>query len=144
MPWSSFRGPVQWVSYDNLWVFYAGSVALILFLYAAKTGVLRHVRSAWAALAVFVVAAAACVPVTWALSPDWNNQHLLRVGIYVGSPVATIAVPCVSFLADLVRRTCGCPGGWLWRVPLELFLAVPAWFVFWGFFELLVLGWVWI
>ena len=69
---------------------------------------------------------------------------MLRVGIYVGSPVATLAVPCVSFVVDLARRSAGRPLGWLWRVPLELILAVPTWFVFWVFFELLVLGWVWI
>jgi hypothetical protein len=133
-----------WVSYDNLWVCYAGSVALILGLYGAKAAVLGHVRSVVVAVAMFAVAVVACVPVTWALSPDWDNRHVLRVGIYVGSPVATLAVPCVSFVVDLARRSAGRPLGWLWRVPLELILAVPTWFVFWVFFELLVLGWVWI
>jgi hypothetical protein len=69
---------------------------------------------------------------------------VLRIGIYAGSPIATLAIPCASFLTVLVRRSAGHQGGWLWRVPLELFLAVPAWFCFWVYFELLVLGWVWI
>ena len=134
----------MWVSYDNLWVGYAGSTGLILFLYGVKAAVLRYLRTALPALAAFGAAVAACVPVTWALSPDWDNRHVLRIGIYVGGPVATLAVPCVSFLADLARRSAGRPGGWLWRVPVELFLAVPAWFFCWVWFEFLVLGWVWI
>ena len=101
----------MWVSYDNLWAFYAGSAVLILVLYAAKAAVLRYLRSATAAVAVFAAAAAAFVPVTWALSPNWDNQHVLRVAICVGSPVATLAVPGVSFLVDLARRSAGHQGG---------------------------------
>jgi hypothetical protein len=133
-----------WVSYDNFWVCCAGSAGLILLLYGVKATVLRYVRPPSAALAMFFAAVVASVPVTWALSPDWDNQHVLRIAIYVGSPVATLAVPCASFLVDLARRSAGHPGGWLWRVPLELFLAVPAWLYLWVFFEFLVLGWVWI
>ncbi len=91
----------------------------------------------------FVTAVALCVPITWLLSPDWDNQHVLRIAIYVGSPVATLTVPCESFLFDLARRSAGLQVNWLWRLPLELFIAVPAWFFVWVFFELF-LGWVWI
>lgn len=134
----------MWVTYDNLWVFWVGSAGLILLLYAVKAAALRYLRTAVVSLSTFSLAVAACVPVTWALDPDWQNQHVLRIAIYIGSPVATLAVPCASFLVDLTRRSAGHPGGWLWRVPLELFLAVPAWFYFWVFFEFLVLGWMWI
>lgn len=134
----------MWVTYDNLWFCYAGSAGLILLLYAVKAAVLRHLRPAAAALVVFTVAVAACVPVTWALSPDWENPHVLRIAVYVGSPVATLAVPCVSFLSDLARDSSDCRGGRPWRMPLELFLAVPGWCCLWLSFEFFVLGWVWI
>lgn len=133
----------MWVSYHNLWVFYAGSAGLILVLYAMKAALLRYTATATAA-AAFAVAVAAAVPVTWALSPDWDNPNVLPVASYVGQPVATLAVPCASFLVDLSRRSAGRPSGWRWRVPLELFIAVPMWGVVWAFAELLVLGWVWI
>ena len=135
----------MWVSYDNLWVCYAGSVGLILFLYVVKAASLRYLRGAPAAGTAFAAAMTLCVPVTWALSPDWDNEHVLRIGIYVGSPIATLAVPSVSFLIDLVRRPAvGQRREWHWRVPLELFIAVPVWVYFWVFCEFLVLGWVWI
>jgi hypothetical protein len=132
------------LSQDNLWVWYIGSAGLVLLLYAVKATLLRYIESVPAAVAAFSVAVAACVPVTWALSTDWNNQHVLRVAFYVGNPVATLAVPCASFLVDLARRSAGHRGGWLWRVPLELLLGVPVWLYTWVFFEFLVLGWVWI
>jgi len=58
--------------------------------------------------------------------------------------VATLTVPIVSFLIDLVRRESGKNGGWYWRVPLELLIAVPLWLYLWVFFEFYILGWVWI
>lgn len=69
---------------------------------------------------------------------------MLRIAIYLGSPIATLTVPCASLVIDLARRSAGWPGGWYWRLPLELLIAVPTWFYFWVFFEFLVLGWVWI
>jgi hypothetical protein len=131
-----------WVSYDNLWVFFAGSAGLILVLYAVKALALRYLRWAGAGLA-FAAAAALCVPVTWAISPDWENRHVLWVAIYVGNPVATLTVPCVSFLIDWAWASTDQPSAWLWRLPLE-WLAVPVWFFFWVYFEFLALGWVWI
>jgi hypothetical protein len=134
----------MWVSYDNLWVFYLGSVGLILLLYAAKWAVLRFVSCAGLAAALFSAVVALCVPATWALSPDWDNEFVLPIGIYVGSPIATLTVPFVSFLIDLLRRSAGSPGDWLWRVPLEVLVGVPAWVYFCVYFAFLVLGWVWI
>jgi hypothetical protein len=133
-----------WVSDDNLWAFFAGSAGLILLLYAVKAAVLRYVRPPTVALLTFFAVVAACVPVTWTLSPDWGNRHVLRIAIYIGDPVGTLAVPCASFLVDLARWSAGQHGGWLWRVPLELFLMVPLWLYVWAFFQFLVLGWVWI
>ena len=134
----------MWVTYDNLWLFYVGSAGLILALYAVKAAVLRYIHSPREAAALFAIAVAACVPVTLSLSPDWNNDHVFRVGIFVGSPVVTLAVPFVSFHFDLMRRSAGRLGKWWWRMPLELLIGVPLWLYFWVFFELMVLGWVWI
>jgi hypothetical protein len=55
-----------------------------------------------------------------------------------------LTVPCVSFIIDLSRRVAVSRRDWFWRVPLELFVAVPVWFYFRVFFEVLFLGWVWI
>jgi hypothetical protein len=133
----------MWVTYDNFWLFYAGTFTLILFLYVMKALLLRPRYSDKEALTIFFLAVALCVPFTWALSPDWKNIHVSRFSNYVGSPIMTFTVPCVSFLIDLARRSAGHHGGWLWRVPLELLIAVPLWFYCWVFMELM-LGWIWI
>lgn len=133
----------RWVDYDNLWLMYVGSAALIVILYAVKALVLALVlRPAWALL-VFGGVIAICTPFTWALSPDWDNEHVYRIAIYVGCPIATFAVPCVSFFFDLAKRQAGQLGHWYWRIPLEV-LVIPLWVHLWVFFEFLVLGWVWI
>jgi hypothetical protein len=133
-----------WVSYDNLWLFYAGSIVLILLLYVVKAVCLQNVRTNAGSLTLFAAVIACCVPVTWALSPDWHNPSVFRIAIYVGSPVATLAVPTVSFIIDIRRRSAGHSENWLRRMPLEWFIAVPAWFFLWIFLEFFVLGWVWI
>jgi hypothetical protein len=135
---------MMWVSYDNLWLFYAGSAALILAVYVLKALILCFVPKVSWASSLFTGVVVACIPITWALSPDWNNRAVYRIGIYVGSPVATLTVPCVSFIIDWSRRVAVSRRDWFWRVPLELFVAVPAWFCFWASFEAFFLGWVWI
>jgi hypothetical protein len=82
---------------------------------------------------------AACT-VSWKiiLSGVAPNAH------YVGNPIATLTVPTVSFVTDLVRRAAGQPGGWYWRVPLEILVGVPLGVYLWVYVEVLVLGWVWI
>jgi hypothetical protein len=134
----------MWVNYDNLWVFYAGSIGVILLLYAVKAGALHYVRTTWLSCVAFGAAAALCIPVTWALSPDWHNGHVARIGIYVGSPVITLVVPCVSFLADLFLGSVDLQDRWRRRVLFEWLVAVPAWFFVWIYFEAFFLGWVWI
>jgi hypothetical protein len=135
----------MWVSYvrENVWVCYLGSIGLILLLYYVKDVVLRRVRGVANARIAFASAAGICVPITWILSPDWDNVHVHRIAILLGSPIYTLVVPYVSFLVDLGRRERGKDGDWHWRIPLEIFIGVPAWFFFWIFLEVVVLGWVW-
>jgi hypothetical protein len=132
------------VTYDNLWVFQLGTALLILALYGAKALVLRYAPHRGYAAVLFAGAVSWCVPVTWVLSPDWDNRHVLRIAILVGSPVATLTVPCVSFVIDLARKLPPRKWEWAWRVPLEVCVAVPAWGLAWVFFEFAILGWVWI
>ncbi|MFT3880906.1 MAG: hypothetical protein QM703_14740 [Gemmatales bacterium] len=132
----------MWVSYENIWLFYVGGLGLILFLYLAKAVVLRYVRESAFALVAFVYLAALCVPIAWALSPDWKNRSILPIANYVGTPIIIMTVPCLSFLIDLSRRPKDTAKEWYWRIPLEVVVFVPLWFYFWVFFEV-VLGWVW-
>ena len=127
-----------------IWVFYLGGLLLILALYGAKyLGLSRF--SSLAAVTLFVLAAVAAVPVTWLLSPDWDKPYVLRIANFVGTPIMVLMVPIVSFVYDLrAKQVAGRFKPALWRLPLELFVAVPIWFVFWIFFEFGVLHWVWI
>ncbi|HQR06676.1 MAG TPA: hypothetical protein PLN21_07635 [Gemmatales bacterium] len=134
----------MWVSYENIWLFYVGGLGLILFLYVAKAVVLKYVRQPSSALAYYLFAVGLCVPIAWGLSPDWNNWNVRRISNYVGTPIIIVTIPLISFLFDLYRKTQGTQKSWYWRIPLEILVLVPVWFYFWVFFELLVLGWVWI
>ena len=127
----------------SVWMFYFISVGIVVLLYVAKETALRSDDRA-GATRVFAVIAVICVPITWAASPDWDNQHVYRIAIFVGSPIHTLTVPCVSFAIDSARSSNRRPDEWIWRIPLELFVAVPMWFVFWVYFEFFVLGWIWI
>src|SRR5258708_7308617 len=129
---------------NSIWVTYVGSVALVAFLYGTKCLILRKASDTRLASALFCLAVAACIPITWALSPDWNNRHVFRIAIYAGSPIATLSVPIISFFADLARRTDHPPVNGVARCLLEWFVAVPLWFVAWVFIKVFVLGWVWI
>jgi hypothetical protein len=132
------------VTNDTIWITYLGSVLLILALYGAKAIILLKVPRWQPALLLFACLVVAASPATWALSPDWNNMHVRRIAIYLGSPIITFGVPCFSFIVDVMRSDQIKCQEWCWRIPVELLVAVPLWFFFWIFFELMVLGWVWI
>jgi hypothetical protein len=124
---------------------YTGIAGIVLFLYVSKALVLRFVHTDVLARLLFVAAVALCVPLTWAISVDWDNSEVSRIANYVGYPVSILTVPCVSFLFDLRRRQRGAvmPGGCgYWRMPLELLVVVPLWIVFWIYFETFILGWI--
>jgi hypothetical protein len=129
------------VSYENAWVCFIGSYGLIVFLHAVKAFSLHYLRPALAGM-TFSSITALCVPATWALSPDWDNESVLWVANYVGNPVMTLTVPIVSFLIDWTRPWAGPSSRWWLRVPFEWLVAVPVWFYFWVCLEFFVLGWV--
>lgn len=128
----------------SVWLTYGGSIALVVFLYAAKCLTLRKAAHPRRATALFSLAVAVCIPVTWALSPDWDNPHVFRIAIYAGSPIATLSVPALSFFMDLTSRADRPPVDRFMRRLLEWFVAVPLWFFAWIFIEVFILGWVWI
>ena len=127
-----------------IWVFYLGGLLLILTLYGAKyLGLSRFSR--FGAIAFFGLAVIAAVPVTWVLSPDWDNPHVLPIANVVGMPILLLTVPIASFVFDLrTKKITDRFKPARWRLPLELFVAVPIWFAIWIFFEIAVLSWVWI
>jgi hypothetical protein len=128
-----------------LWVSYAGSLALILMLYAVKFLVLRQPVNWAAAVGLFVTATAIAVPGTYLLASDWGNPNVAPTAIYVGNPIASLGVPCASFAWDWATREPGrVPWGRAWRTSLELLIGVPLWVVCWIYIEFLGLGWIWI
>ena len=122
---------------------YAIAFALMVALYGLKALLLRFVRSPILLALCFFAGVALLVPVTWLISPDWNNEHVARIAIWVGDPIGILLVPCVSFLFDLLKGRHDM-SGWRLRVPLEILVAGSVWFYAWAWIQFLVLGWVWI
>jgi hypothetical protein len=119
-------------------------LALVGILYLAKAAVIRQRTRPSIAILWFVLLLALAVPVTWAADTDWNNPHVYQVGIWVGTPVAFLAVPAASFAADLwtlARR--GRPRSAWWYLP-EVLIVFPVWVYYWAFFSFYILGWGWI
>jgi hypothetical protein len=121
-----------------------GAVALVLVLYMAKAVILDQRPRLSAACLWFIPLLALAVPVTWAIDPDWNNPNLYPIAHWVGTPIAILAVPAVSFFIDLWVLSDGGRQRSPWWVLPELFVACPAWFFFWLLFSFWVLGWGWI
>ena len=124
-------------------VTFAIDFGLIIALYGYKALLFRFVRASGLLIGCFFLGAALVVPITWLTSLDWNNEHIYRIAIWVGDPIAILAIPCASFLFDYFK-------GWrdmrYWpiRVPVEVFVAVPVWVYVWTLIQCFILGWVWI
>ena len=122
---------------------YAAGFGMVLALFGYKALLFRFVRSTGLLLGCFFLGVALVVPLTWLTSPDWNNEHVYRIAIWIGDPVAILLIPCLSFLFDYIK-------GWkemkYWRirVPVEVFLAFPAWVYIWALIQLFILDWIWI
>ena len=110
----------------STFTFCAIDFGLLMALYGYKALLFRFVRSPGLLPGYFFLGVALAVPVTWLTSPDWNNEFTQRIAIWIGDPVAILAVPCVSFLVDYFtgRRDMKY---WPIRVPVEIFGIVPAW-----------------
>jgi len=122
---------------------YAADFGIVIALYGLKALLFRSVRSAGFSLGCFFFIVALFVPVTWLTSPDWNNQNVARIAIWVGDPIAILPVPSVSFLFDFFshRRY---THYWRIRVSLEIFAAFPLWVFIWVMIQVIVFNWVWI
>src|SRR5262245_47328251 len=118
---------IMLVSYDNVWLFYVGTALLIVNLYVAKYLILRHVPGTKPAILSFLVVFLPSIGTTWALSPDWKNPSVRPIANVVGTPIAILTIPSISFFIDLSRREAGKLGGWYGRMLLE-FVLVPLWF----------------
>jgi hypothetical protein len=126
------------------WVPAAGVCALVGILYLAKAAILLRRPSVSAACLWYVTLLALAVPVTWAIDHDWDNLNWYPIAHWVGAPVTVLTVPATSFVIDLLVSSDGGRQRSRWWVPLELFIAFPAWFVFWTYFSFFGLGWGWI
>jgi hypothetical protein len=125
--------------------FCCAGIALILMLYAVKALALRNDRNRALAFVMFMAAIVVSVPVACLISPLRGDSGVYPEAIYIGQPLSTLLVPCLSFLWDWIRPgPKRHPRAWLWRVPLEVLIAVPLWFYAWQLFQLFVLEWTWI
>ncbi len=124
-------------------VLYAIGLGIILSLYALKAALFRRESSPRRMLVWFLAAVALAVPITWLISPDWNNRDVARISNWVGTPIMVLTVPCLSFFFDYAngRRS---KGRWYIRIPLEVLVGVPGWVFGWALIELFVFGWIYI
>jgi hypothetical protein len=126
-------------------VYYFFACVLILSLYAVKALALRNDRSRALGFVMFLAAIVVSVPLICVVSPLRGDGGLFPEAIYIGEPISTLLIPCLSFLWDWTRPGVKRhPRAWLWRVPLEVLIAVPLWFYAWHFSQLFVLQWKWI
>lgn len=128
---------------DTHFLFY--SFDLVVAVFAVKFLALRYIRNKPLAAIVFVFGVLCAIPVIWALCPDWGKIYVAPIANWVGSPISLLTVPIISFLVDLFSENPSKRQILSWRILIEVFIAAPAWFLFWIFFiEFGVLNWVWI
>lgn len=125
-------------------VSYAADGCYIIALYALKLALFRSLRSRLFVLGCFFIGVAVIIPLTWVTSPDWNNPHVYRIGIWIGDPIAVLAVPTVSFFFDYFKGDYYLRGFQTVRFLLEILVGVPVWFIIWVYIQCFLLGWVWI
>ena len=118
-----------------------GYFALISGLYGLKIFLFRRVHQPRVVFCLFILGVCLALPITWLLSPDWDNQWVQRIGIWVGEPIGALTVPCVSFLYDYFsgQREIG---RWYVRVPVEILILIPVWAFIWVQIMCWILGWV--
>ena len=104
---------------------------------------LRHNHRIYFCTIPYCAATDLAVAVTWITSPDWENDFVLRISVWVGDPVAVLSVPVASFLFDFIsaRRSMRL---WYIRIPIEVALLVPLWFGLWIYIMLsgMAIGWL--
>jgi hypothetical protein len=124
---------------------FIAAFALVLSLYAVKALALTGHRGRLAALVIFLAAMTGAVPLTWLLSPLRGDPGVFPQAIYIGEPLSTLLIPCLSFVWDWsALEPKQAPEAWFWRAWFEIAIAVPVWFFAWQFFQLFILEWTYI
>lgn len=85
-------------------------------------------------------------PYVWILvAVDWENPFASTFVCWIGTPVAFLAVPTISFIGEVENQDVDISTRYLMKRYLwELFVCCPLWFIAWGFIEFCLLGWIWI
>jgi hypothetical protein len=115
-------------------VLWLNTAALLLVFYIWKLAIIREYRDREAALLRYGYLTAVFVPYFWALATgDWTNPEATDAAIYLGSPIALLLVPTLTFAADL-RYANGYTTGDRWlRSVAELVIVIPLWNFVWSY-----------
>jgi hypothetical protein len=124
-------------------VSYGGLFAILAILYGLRATLYLWVPSPRHIAVIMVFGFLLALPGVWFFSPDWRNPQMVTAGKWIGTPVAVLTVPCVSFLVDGLSGR-GNLRRWYIRLPLEILIGVPAWAYLWALICLFILGWVWV
>jgi len=128
------------MSMELQYPYIALSILLVVSLFVTKRYLFQRFSTRRAAI-LFVAVFFGAIPLTWVISPDWNNPSVAPIANWVGSPIILLTVPAVSFLIDIASASSHHS---MLRNVFELGVGVPLWGVSWILFEFTVLGWGWI
>lgn len=136
-------GGVTWFGHPPV-VARASAAGLLALMYGGRFAILRGARGRAAACEWFAVLLAAAVPAVWLFAEtDWDNQAVSPPSVWVGSPIALLAVPTAGFGYDVARGRRPTARGYAARSAVEVLVLVPAWVVLWVLVvECYLLGWV--
>jgi len=124
-------------------VSYIGLLAVIVILYGLRTTLYLWVPNPRHIAVFMVFGFVLALPCVWFFSPDWNNPQMVTAGKWIGTPIAVLTVPFISFLADELRGRHNL-SHWYIRLLLEIVIGVPAWAYLWALICFFILGWVWV
>lgn len=112
---------------------------LVIGLYTYKESIRTYNRrkQRW----LFAWAMVLAVVGVWTLNTDWSNPDVRSIGIWVGSPLAILGVPLISFVYDQFQRKEESRSERFIRIATEVIILVPLWFIG-SIFVQILLGWI--